>query len=144
MPLEIFNRPFFDTEKVEKHYSEKDGVDVKYVCTSAVDDGVTSFDIFFRETPHPIFKNRYFGLRKCPFSGDVLISNTDQIENVEFVMVKGTKGWEYSRHRYDFFNISGSDIALDGGRAYFRCVGPKKITTKTFKIVDGGFKEIRE
>jgi hypothetical protein len=134
----------FDTEDIEKRYSAIDGVDVKYVCTSAVDGSSTSFDIFYRATPHPVFKNHYFGLRKCPFSDRVLISNADQIENVEFVMVRGTKGWEYSRHRYDFFNISGSSIAIDGGRAYFRAVGPRKLTTATFKIVGGKFVKQRD
>lgn len=36
----IHHRPMLDTTKVEKHYSEKDGVDVKYVCTSAIGDEV--------------------------------------------------------------------------------------------------------
>jgi hypothetical protein len=33
--MEIKHEPLFDTAKVEKLYSEKDGVPVKYVCTSA-------------------------------------------------------------------------------------------------------------
>ena len=32
----IVHNPIFDTLKMEDHYSKKDGVEVKYVCTSEI------------------------------------------------------------------------------------------------------------
>jgi len=51
--MNIQHEPLFDTVEVEKIYSEKDGVEVKYVCTSAANGGTASMDVFYRATPHP-------------------------------------------------------------------------------------------
>ena len=56
----IKHEPHFDTEKIIEHYTKKDGVPVTYVCTSALGNEAQAMDIFFRETPHPEFGNRYF------------------------------------------------------------------------------------
>jgi hypothetical protein len=60
--MNIQHNPIFDTAKVEKLYTEKDGVEVKYVCTSALGSQEFATDIFYRATPHPQFGNRYFAL----------------------------------------------------------------------------------
>jgi hypothetical protein len=61
--MTILHHPIFDIAKVEALYSEKDGVPVRYVCTSAPNKSATyAVDIFYRETPHPEFGNHYFGL----------------------------------------------------------------------------------
>jgi hypothetical protein len=61
--MKIHHRPILDAARVEKFYSEKDGVQVKYVCTSAPNQYATyAADIFYRDTPHPEFGNHYFGL----------------------------------------------------------------------------------
>lgn len=134
----VNHRPFLDTERVEKLYSEKDGVPVKYVCTSALDGGTVAMDIFYRETPHPVFGNKYFGLRWDDRSR-LLITNADKIEELSFTMILGLDGWEYSRQRWDFFWVGTA--AIDGGRAYSRIVGvPKKTTVmrvKNGEFVDG-------
>ena len=44
--MNIEHRPYLDTSKVEQFYSEKDGVPIQYVCTSAVDTGAYAMDIF--------------------------------------------------------------------------------------------------
>ena len=36
--MDINHIPLFDTPKIEAHYTEKDGVEVKYVCTSATNE----------------------------------------------------------------------------------------------------------
>jgi hypothetical protein len=56
----IKHEPQFDTDKICKIYSEKDGVPIKYVCTSALGDEAQAMDIFYRDTPHPKFGNKYF------------------------------------------------------------------------------------
>jgi hypothetical protein len=61
-PQRVMHNPLIDTDKVCKHYSEKDGVPIKYVCTSALGDEAQAMDIFYRDTPHPEFGNRYIGL----------------------------------------------------------------------------------
>ena len=136
--------PILDTEKVCKHYSEKDGVPVKYVCTSAPNEhAIYAADIFYRETPHPEFGNRYFGIYHATGYGaalepQIMITNADMIEDLEFGMVEGPEGWEYSQHRHDYRQVG--NCAVDGGRAYFRRVGGDlSAPAKYMKIVDGKF-----
>jgi hypothetical protein len=142
--MNIQHSPLFDTARVEKLYSEKDGVTVKYVCTSAPNEHATyAADIFYRETPHPEFGNRYFGLyRNLHFASDgtVMIANADPIEGLEFGMIEGPGGWEYSQHRHDYRLVG--DCAVDGGRSYFKRAGDLSVPTKFMKVVDGVFVEV--
>ena len=134
--MNIQHEPLFDTAKVEKIYSEKDGVDVKYVCTSAVNGGTASMDVFYRATPHPKFGNRYFGLYTNHFHQDkptMMVTNADQIESLEFGMIEVEGKYYYSQHRHDYKVIEGKMI--DGGRAYIRSSGIAEV----FKIQDGAF-----
>ncbi len=139
----IAHRPIFEAKKVCELYSEKDGVPITYVCTSAIGNEAQAMDIFYRETPHPEFGNRYFGLYEANNYGGVrggsMIMNADKIEGVEFGMKEHDGKWHYSQHRHDFYTIG--DVSLDGGRAYFRCVGNVNSPTKWFEIKDGKFVE---
>lgn len=138
--MNIKHHPLFDTARAEKLYSEKDNVTVKYVCTSAIGSEAQAMDIFYRETPHPEFGNRYFGLyRNQHFASDgtVMITNADKIEEAEFGMIEGTEGWEYSQHRHDYRSVG--DCAIDGGRSYVKRVGDLSVPIKYMKLVDGEF-----
>lgn len=139
--FKINHRPLFDTDKVCKLYSEKDGVPVKYICTSALGGQSFAVDIYYRDTPHPEFGNRYFGLYRNPYSGDaeIMITNADKIETLYFDMLEVNEQWQYSQHRHDFFTVG--DVSLDGGRAYFRCVGNFNYPRKLFAVKDGEFVE---
>lgn len=141
--MTIHHRPIFDTKRAEKLYSEKDGVTVTYVCTSALGSEAQAMDIFYRETPHPEFGNRYFGLywNRLHFElpAQLMITNADKIEESEFGMKEHNGEWHYSQHRHDFYTVG--DVSLDGGRAYFRCVGNVNSPTKWFEIKDGEFVE---
>tara|TARA_B110000503_G_scaffold31607_1_gene51108 strand:- start:411 stop:827 length:417 start_codon:yes stop_codon:yes gene_type:complete len=135
--MNIQHSPLFDTAKVEKIYSEKDGIDVKYVCTSAT-YGTADFaaDVFYRATPHPEFGNYYFGLYHNRFADEatVMITNADKIESFEFGMIEDDGKYYYSQHRHDCRVIE--DKMIDGGRAYIRS-GAHEV--KVFKIKDGVF-----
>jgi hypothetical protein len=140
--VNIHHRPILDTKRVCEHYSEKDGVPVKYVCTSALGSEAQAMDIFYRETPHPEFGNRYFGVywtKTQDGPEQLMITNADKIEEAEFGMKEHNGEWHYSQHRHDFYTIG--DVSLDGGRAYFRCVGNVSTPTKWFEIKDGKFVE---
>lgn len=117
----IKHEPEFDIEKVCKHYSEKDGVPIKYVCTSTtIKEGSQAADIFYRDTPHPEFGNRYFGLYQN-HSGNIMITNADRIESLEFGLVEDDDGnLQYSAHRHDYKKFENGNM-IDGGRAYIRC-----------------------
>lgn len=133
----IVHNPIFDTLKIEDHYSKKDGVEVKYVCTSAPNANATyAADIFYRETPHPEFGNRYFGLY-LHYDNQIMITNADMLEDLEFGMIEGPDGWEYSQHRHDYRSVG--ECSVDGGRSYFRRVGDLSVPTKFMKIVNGEF-----
>ena len=140
----VKHHPLFDTARAEKLYSEKDGVPVKYVCTSAPNEHADyAADIFYRETPHPEFGNRYFGLYwnrvYVELPTQLMITNADMVETLEFGMIEGLEGWEYSQHRHDFRQVG--DCAVDGGRSYFKRVGDLSVPCKFMKIVDGKFAE---
>ena len=137
--MNIQHNPIFDTAKVETLYSEKDGVEVKYVCTTAVQQHAEfAADVFYRATPHPEFGNRYFALYQNPFSDNasIMITNADQVENFEFGMIEDADGkYYYSQHRHDYKVIG--DKMIDGGRSYIRSGGQVDV----FKIQDGKFVE---
>lgn len=140
--MNIEHSPFFNVEKAIQHYSEKDGVEISYVCTSSISEhGAEAYDIFYRETPHPEFGNRYFGLTQR--NGVVYITNADNIENLTFntVLNEQTQQWVYSQHRHDF--RSAGNVLIDGGRSYQKLMGNdlKSVQRKTFVVRDGIFVE---
>jgi len=141
--MQILNNPILDTKVIADFYSEKDGVDVKYVCTSALGDEAFAMDIFYRETPHPRFGNRYFGLYSKPdLSGNneamLMITNADAIEGQTFAMVEDLNGdLVYSQHRHDFRMMKNGNM-IDGGRAYVRANG----MIHSFEVKDGEFVEL--
>ena len=125
----IKHYPITNIEKVEKLYSEKDGVPVKHVCSTEFRDVVA--DIFYRETPHPEFGNKYFAIL---FRDDQpYIANADQIENFTFGMVENDDGkLEYSRSSQDYKSFKNGNM-IDGGRDYIRSSGDVKV----FVVRDG-------
>lgn len=119
--MNIRHEPLFDTDKIAEHYSNKDGVPVKYVCTSALGSQEFAVDVFYRETPHPVFGNRYFGIYSNPFSNNaqIMITNADCIEDLDFGMIKDSSNqFHYSAHRHDYKIVE--DKMIDGGRAYVK------------------------
>lgn len=142
--MNIQHNPIFDTERVCELYSSKDGVPVKYVCTSAPNEHASyAADIFYRETPHPEFGNRYFGLyynmvdTRVTQHPQAMITNCDGIENLDFEMVDVDGTLHYSQHRHDFRSVD--DVSIDGGRAYIRLVGNISRPRKSLKIKNGEF-----
>ena len=136
--MNIQHYPLFDTAKVENHYSLKDGVEVKYVCTTAVSQHAEfAADVFYRATPHPEFGNRYFALYYNLYADDaqIMITNADCVENFEFGMIEVDGKYYYSQHRHDYKAIG--DKMIDGGRSYMRSGGRVDV----FKIQDGKFVE---
>jgi hypothetical protein len=144
--MNIKHNPIFEIGKVEKFYTEKDGVPVKYVCTSASNMGTVAADIFYRTTPHPSFGNRYFGLYANKFTEcdhQVMITNADPIEELDFDMVDIDGELHYSQDRHDYRTIG--DISIDGGRAYLKLGGAiGKYAIKRLKLVDGEFVERKD
>jgi hypothetical protein len=128
--------PQFDTKKVIEHYEKKDGVPITYVCTSDLTASDVPMDIFYRETPHPDFGNRYFGMFYQPMSGHIMITNADKVEELSFGMItdKDDNLW-YSQSHHDCLFID--EQMIDGGRAYIRSSGPVRI----FIVKDGQFVE---
>ena len=117
----IKHYPISKTEQVVQHYSDKDGVPVKYVCTTEFLYPDQPADIFYRKTPHPKFGNKYFGIR---FVGnDPYIFNADDIEKFTFGMVENDDGnLEYSQFRHECKTFKNGNM-IDGGRSYIRSSG---------------------
>jgi hypothetical protein len=135
----IKHEPLFDTDKICEHYSNKDGVPVNYVCTSALGDEAQAMDIFYRETPHPEFGNRYFGLYNNPFTGNLMITNADRIEQAEFGLVEDDDdNLQYSAHRHDYKRFENGNM-IDGGRAYIRS---SMCEVKHYVVRDGEMVEV--
>ena len=140
-PTAVKHVPVFDTKKAISFYENKDGVPIKYVCTTDLLASDLPVDIFYRETPHPEFGNRYFGLYKNPYANDarIMITNADAVETSKryiFGVIEDKDGllW-YSQCHHDCLFIDGSMI--DGGREYIRSTNLKGV----FKIIDGEFVE---
>jgi len=136
--MQIIHTPIFDPDKIAKHYSEKDGVEVKYVCTSALGGQEFATDVFFRETPHPQFGNRYFAIYRNMYAAgaEIMITNADKIEDLEFAMIEDSEGnLHYSAHRHDYKVIDNGKM-IDGGRAYTRT---NQGTDALYTIKDGEF-----
>ena len=138
----INHKPIFDTDHIEKVYSEKEGVPVSYVCTTDLDVSDRPLDIFYRSTPHPKFLNRYFGMvnkifgmnGKSNYEGGVIITNADAVESYDFGMIEDKDGsWWYSQSHHDYCEINGK--VIDGGRVYVRGNG-----IEIYRIVDGKFR----
>lgn len=128
----IKHAPLFDTDLIGKYYTEKDGVPVTYVCTSELKTSDVPMDIFYRETPHPEFGNRYFGMYMHPLNNRIMITNADVIEDLEFGMVQDKDGdYWYSQCHHDCLFIDGNMI--DGGRQYIKHSGHCDL----FKVKDG-------
>ena len=129
--MNIKHEPIFKTDAVAEHYSKKDGVPGKYVCTSALGGEAQAMDIFYRDTPHPEFGNRYFGMF-IDLQDRVVITNADRIDGAEFAMIEDNDGnLHYSAHRHDCKMIG--DNMIDGGRAYIRSTGAVVL----YKVCDG-------
>ena len=110
-----------DTVQVIEYYSSKDNVPISYVCTTDLNRDDTPVDIFYRETPHPEFGNKYFAIRV--YDNNVYISNADKVENLTFGCVEDDEGdLQYSQSRHDFKSFD-NDNMIDGGRNYIRHSG---------------------
>lgn len=133
--MNISHRPIFNTNVIIKHYTKKDGVDISYVCTSALGDETSAMDIFYRETPHPKFSNRYFGLYHD--GGHIMICSADGVEDLVFDTVLVNGQYHYSQHRHDFHTVG--PVSIDGGRAYTRLVGDIHAERALFVVRDGRF-----
>ena len=117
--MNIKHYPITNINKVEELYSEKDGVPVKHVCSTEF--GHSIVDVFYRDTPHPKFGNRYFAVL---FRDNVpYIANADEVEKLTFGLVQNDNGdMEYSRSRHDYKRFKNGNM-IDGGRDYIRSCG---------------------
>lgn len=132
--LKIKHAPQFDEKKVENHYSEKDGVPVKYVCTTDLNASDVPVDVFYRETPHPEFGNRYFGLYYDIVRNNIMICDADIVETLQFGMVVGPdQRYYYSQSHHDYKRLDNGKM-IDGGRVYTRGFG-----YEMFKVKNGEF-----
>ena len=119
--MNIQHHPRYDIEKIEQIYTEKDGVEVKYVCTTDLTASDMPMDIFYRATPHPEFGNRYFGLYWDSLRDSIMITSADVVESLEFGMIEVDGKYHYSQSHHDYKVIEGKMI--DGGRAYIKSSG---------------------
>ena len=133
--MNIKHHPLFNTEEVCKTYSERDGVEVKYVCTTDLVASDVPVDVYYRSTPHPQFGNRYFGLYYDHVRDHVMITNADMVETFEFGVVENDNGeLEYSQSHHDYKMFENGNM-IDGGRVYVR----SSCVTEVYKIKDGEF-----
>jgi|TARA_B110000977_G_C10966909_1_gene450793 hypothetical protein len=132
--MDIKHPSIFKTDVMCEIYSKRDGVPIKYVCTTDLNVSDIPADIYYRETPHPEFGNRYFGVYYDPRTKNAMITSADVVEEHEFGMIKSANNeWYYSSSHHDCIFIE--DKMIDGGRQYIRSTGLDGV----FKIVNGEF-----
>lgn len=134
----IKHYPITKTEQVEKVYSERDGVSVKYVCTTDFKRSDRPVDIFYRDSAHPEFGNRYFGIAVNYEDGSYIIFNADEIEKFSFGMVENDDSQlEYSQSRHDYKSFNNGNM-IDGGRDY---IHSSHTGIKIFMVHDGEMRD---
>lgn len=110
--------PITKVDMVIDHYSKKDNTPITYVCTTELHRTDVPVDIFYRDTPHPEFGNRYFGIFEN--KGETYICNADNIEKMCFGMVEDDENnLQYSQYRHDYKSFKNGN-SIDGGRAYIK------------------------
>jgi len=129
----------FDQGKVIEMYSEKDGCAVKYVCTTEILPTSVVADVYYRDTPHPEFGNRYFGIF-LDGMGRGTITSMDAVEEYDFAAIQDDEGnYHYSQHRHDYKKFDNGNM-IDGGRHYIRSSG----SVDMFEVKDGEFIKLRD
>lgn len=113
--LQFNHNTTINVEEIAKTYSEKDKVPVHFVCVTDFGNNSPTY-VFYRETPHPEFGNRYFGIRFDLTGGYIM--NADSVENQVFSCIIVDDTCYYSRYRHDYVSVDGCFI--DGGRNYTR------------------------
>ena len=123
-----------DTDKVAKRYSDKDGVPVKYVCTTDITQSDSPIDVFYRDTPHPQFGNKYFGILFRGQQG--YITDADAVEGLVICCVEDDEGQlQYSQSHHDYKHFDNGNM-IDGGRVYNRYSGkPQYFEVKNGELV---------
>ena len=132
--MNIDHEPQFDIKKVIEHYEEKDGVDITYICTTDLTASDTPVDVFYRESPHPEFGNRYFGLYYDTIRDHMMITNADIVETLDFGMIEVDGQWKYSKSHHDYKSFGEAGF-IDGGRLYCR----SSSNVEFFKVRNGKF-----
>ena len=132
--MKINHENLFNIEAIEEHYSKKDGTKVTYVCTTDLSVSDVPMDIFYRETPHPEFGNRYLGLYWDHSKGHLMITNADSIESLEFGMIEEDGKYYYSKSHHDYKQLENGKM-IDGGRAYIKSSG----TDVVMRVINGKF-----
>ena len=117
--MNIEHEPNFDVGLITEHYSKKDGVPVKYVCTTDLNASDVPVDVYYRETPHPQFGNKYFGLYHDHVRGHLMITNADVVESFEFGMIEQDGKYYYSQSHHDYKTLDNGKM-IDGGRVYIK------------------------
>jgi hypothetical protein len=117
--MNINHDPLFNREKIIEHYTKQDGVPVTYVCTSDLTASDVPVDIYYRDTPHPEFGNKYFGLYYDTVRDHMMICNADIVETLDFGMVNDGSVWHYSQSHHDYKSFPNGQM-IDGGRLYCR------------------------
>ena len=132
--MNIHHETLFDKEKIIEHYTKKDGVDVKYVCTTDLNASDVPVDVYYRETPHPEFGNRYFGLYWDDVRNCLMITNADVVESFEFGMIEQDGKYYYSQSHHDYKTLDNGKM-IDGGRMYIKSSGCDLV----MRVVNGKF-----
>lgn len=121
--MNIRHHPVFDTALIADHYAQRDGVEVRYVCTTDLSASDVPVDVFYRDTPHPEFGNRYFGIYRSPGTGQIFINDADRVEDLVFgCVINDQDELEYSESHHSFKHFKNGNM-IDGGRAYVRASG---------------------
>ena len=144
----IAHRPITKIQSVIDSYTKRDGVPITYVCTTSTEFGVTFGDVFYRDTPHPEFGNRYFMIvadvaARLSIAPRTVIVAADWVEDLTFGMIEVDGQHHYSRGRHDYLSVGG--YSIDGGRAYVQIGGVTVPPVLSLKVKDGNFvEELRE
>ena len=130
----IKHNPKLNVDKIIEHYTQKDGCEIRYVCTSDLRASDVPVDIYYRAQPHPEFGNRYFGLYHDTMRDCVMICNADVVEELDFGMIEYDGMLYYSESHHDYKQLGEAGF-IDGGRTYCR----SSSNVEFYKVLNGKF-----
>jgi hypothetical protein len=114
--MNIEHEPITESEKVEKSYGTGQDGQVRYVCTTELNEPDVPVDIFYRTKPSNDDDRGYFGLYWNKGDKTLSIMNADMVEGMQFAMIEHDNVWHYSSTLSDEKEAGGKIIG--GGRQH--------------------------
>tara|TARA_B100001057_G_scaffold458384_1_gene507582 strand:+ start:847 stop:1251 length:405 start_codon:yes stop_codon:yes gene_type:complete len=127
----IHHESLTEPKEVEQYYAQQ-GKNVRYCCTTELNEPDVPADIFYRDKSVGDSDSRYFGLYWDKNNKQLAMMNADMVEGMQFAMIEHDSNWYYSSTLSDEKKVGEKIIA--GGRQFVKGWG-----FEIYRIEEGQF-----